>query len=340
MPDYIDNILRIYCDDNETMETIGELLFKRNADGRLYFTMTKFLPLPEGFDRNPKYTQFGHNWCISNWGTKWDVISPTIFITKDEIELRYETAWDQNDEWPRALCRYVDIMTFMKRKESIPQISIMHSFSELASNRAGHLYWKPLKEFKYQRSSVGEVEKRSQEEYERNMGEYINDQLVFEMNIDSYLPDEDPPEFYSKFPDALIEEVINELKTEMYFCGCSDEHMISTVKQLEEICSKFTPLELLAIYSIKKDLPNEIDQGEVDRDSLLKAILTFELEEYKIGGRNACHLFLRLLHIPLSQFKLFIQVIFDSEVIGICQELYLDNINGRGYKKNAKITVS
>ena len=55
----------------------------------------------------------------------------------------------------------------------------------------------------------------------------------------------------------------------------------------------------------------------VERDSLLKAILTSELEEYELSGEDACHLFLRLLHIPLSQFELFIQVIFDSEVIGI-----------------------
>ena len=111
----------------------------------------------------------------------------------------------------------------------------------------------------------------------------------------------------------------------------------STVKQLEEIYSNFTPLELMAIFNVRKDLPSDLDQGKVDRDSVLKAILTSELEEYEISGRDACHLFLRLLHIPLSQFELFIQVIFDSEVIGICQELYLDYINGHGYKKITKI---
>ena len=67
MADYIENILRINCDDDKAMETIAQLLFKRNEEGELHFTMTKLLPVPEGFDQNPGYSKYGYNWCISNW---------------------------------------------------------------------------------------------------------------------------------------------------------------------------------------------------------------------------------------------------------------------------------
>ena len=104
--------------------------------------------------------------------------------------------------------------------------------------------------------------------------------------------------------------------------------MKATVNQFEDICSKFTPMELMAIFKLIRDLQKNVKGGEVERDSLVRAIITTELEEYEIRSEDTGHLCLRILNNSLSQFQIFIQIISDSLIVSMCQELYHDYLDG------------
>ncbi len=327
MADYIENILRINCDDDKAMETIAQLLFKRNEEGELHFTMTKLLPVPEGFDQNPGYSKYGYNWCISNWGTKWDISYPGIFFWENELILNYHTAWNPNIEWLKSLCRYINTLNFMHKNKSTPRISIEYVYGEVDMEIGSLLYWEPQMDFTYKRCNFNEYNQRLSEEYESFIHEQINEQIAFEFNIENYLTAE-PTEAYTEFPDNMIEDVIKELEKDMYYCGCSDEHMKATVTQFEDICSKFTPMELMAIFKLIRDLPENVKGGEVERDSLVRAIITTELEEYEIRSEDTGYLCLRILNNSLSQFQIFIQILSDSVIVSMCQELYHDYLYG------------
>ena len=74
-----------------------------------WFSFEKIVPQPmhkkiliEGKDRETRYVlkngeEFDwYHWNIDNWGTKWDRCDFQIFENdKDEIQLRFETAWCQ-----------------------------------------------------------------------------------------------------------------------------------------------------------------------------------------------------------------------------------------------------
>ena len=41
------------------------------------------------------YNDFGYNWCIKNWGTKWTAsgVGQDVYISEDEVQLSFDTAW-------------------------------------------------------------------------------------------------------------------------------------------------------------------------------------------------------------------------------------------------------
>ena len=76
----------------------------------------RFIPYPDGFlraDRNryivsalgplaqileipvqkDGYNSGGYEWCVANWGTKWNASSPVVRITKTGATYRFSTAW-------------------------------------------------------------------------------------------------------------------------------------------------------------------------------------------------------------------------------------------------------
>ena len=39
------------------------------------------------------YNDFGYDWCIENWGTKWNACEQVNVLGEEEIDLDFQTAW-------------------------------------------------------------------------------------------------------------------------------------------------------------------------------------------------------------------------------------------------------
>ena len=81
MPNWCYNYTKIA---HENPAKIAEL--KQTLTGDEANTFAHFIPLPDG--------KWDYDFCINNWGTKWDIVRPEV---RDEdanmLDLYFETAW-------------------------------------------------------------------------------------------------------------------------------------------------------------------------------------------------------------------------------------------------------
>jgi len=154
MPNYVNNILKISCDDDKILEKIKALMFTIDSEGELNYTMEKLLPMPKEFSDIEGYNDYGYNWCCVMWGTKWDVCDPEVLLSGNTIRIHYETAWSPNTEWVESLCKYIKWMLYAIDDQ--PTIELVHEYSEIGMNFGGILEWSPDKKFKYHEYSLME----------------------------------------------------------------------------------------------------------------------------------------------------------------------------------------
>lgn len=84
MPNWCSNVLDISHEDADKMREVAVAY----NEGRLF---EYFMPLPNG--------EWNYDWCVSNWGTKWDINSNGENVDPDQIargkvaSLYFDTAW-------------------------------------------------------------------------------------------------------------------------------------------------------------------------------------------------------------------------------------------------------
>lgn len=111
MPNYCNNLITLTHDDAEMIEKIA------GCDGSNKGVLQTLIPCPEDL-LNPETTTWGHgdeeqareslrealmqkygfkswyDWCIANWGTKWDLCEVSFNRVDDNtIQLSCDTAW-------------------------------------------------------------------------------------------------------------------------------------------------------------------------------------------------------------------------------------------------------
>ena len=61
---------------------------------KVLLTFSKFVPVPEDVLKK-EYSMEGYNWCVNNWGTKWDLGDEGMTVEEDGKVLiyRFTTAW-------------------------------------------------------------------------------------------------------------------------------------------------------------------------------------------------------------------------------------------------------
>lgn len=329
MPNYVDNTLKIHCEDNKTMETIGELLFKRNEEDKLEYTMTKLLPRPEEFEGQPGYHKYGHKWSCIYWGTKWDVCSPETMIEENEITLYYQTAWSPNDKWVEALCRYINYITLDSRKENPSKIFVHHRFSEYAMMLDGYLYWEPGLAFEYKNFGGDDYCEKFQSHLKKIETNRLREEEAMLFLAEDYLP-QDPEEVGLIFPEDLVDEMSSEFLNR--FIDEKDELTIKLINikvaTFREICKDFYPEEIMAIYEFREEITEDISVKYL-RNSLIAEILDFDLNQFEIRSNEL--LIAKLCQVPDQNFYLFIQTIFKSQIIWICSEQYFESLEQSGY---------
>ena len=84
MPNHCTNSLTIYSKDKELLK---KLHAKATVDEPAGDLLDFLAPLPNG--------EWDYNWCVANWGTKWDIYDVCYAeIEEDRLDLGFCTAWE------------------------------------------------------------------------------------------------------------------------------------------------------------------------------------------------------------------------------------------------------
>jgi hypothetical protein len=79
MPNWCKNVAVFHHPDNEMMYKLKEAISNNEL-------LNSFIPR----DVN---NEDWYNWCIDNWGTKWDIIIDKVKTENKDVEIIFESAW-------------------------------------------------------------------------------------------------------------------------------------------------------------------------------------------------------------------------------------------------------
>lgn len=116
MPNWCDNMLTIEGNRKQLKE-FKNAVKDVNSDGDvLPLSLEKLHPIPKELDgtqsppdkKNKELIEkYGsdnwYDWCINNWGTKWDVSNSSSIVSQsaDQIKYHFDSAWSPPIEWLR-----------------------------------------------------------------------------------------------------------------------------------------------------------------------------------------------------------------------------------------------
>jgi len=85
VPNWCSNIATVNA-PKPVIDEIRAVLTDPVEDSRLLKWMR---PIPEDQEEN------WYDWCVSNWGTKWDIVNPSVDLDpeEDSISFSFDTAW-------------------------------------------------------------------------------------------------------------------------------------------------------------------------------------------------------------------------------------------------------
>ncbi len=114
MPNWCSNEVSIIAENEEGTEELKQFIKdcfteEEEGDEKPLLDFEKVIPYPDSAP--PKYPQainieeqmkhpfskwyndFGYDWCIENWGTKWNACEQVNVLGEEEIDLDFQTAW-------------------------------------------------------------------------------------------------------------------------------------------------------------------------------------------------------------------------------------------------------
>ena len=114
MPNWCSNEVSIIAENEEGTEELKQFIKdcfteEEEGDEKPLLDFEKVIPYPDSAP--PKYPQainieeqmkhpfskwyndFGYDWCIENWGTKWNACEQVYVLGEEEIDLDFQTAW-------------------------------------------------------------------------------------------------------------------------------------------------------------------------------------------------------------------------------------------------------
>ena len=126
MPNWCNNVLEIKGEEEELNR------FKEFAkDGERLLSNTKFIPYPkerqemiEEYNNNKTlqenwnngdmywFNRGGYEWCINNWGTKWNITNIYLDIKKQLLEYSFDSAWNSIEPVIYEMGKMFPLLTF------------------------------------------------------------------------------------------------------------------------------------------------------------------------------------------------------------------------------------
>ena len=141
MPNWCQNEVTILGEEGGAKEEIKHFLETCFEEGEINFE--KIIPYPESapsradqpedFMERLKhpfakwYNDFGYDWCVENWGTKWGASAQQNDLGDEELYLNFNTAWSP----PQGI--------HDKIKEMLPSCSITWFYREDGMQVSGWL---------------------------------------------------------------------------------------------------------------------------------------------------------------------------------------------------------
>ena len=93
MPNWCNNTL-VVRGEKEDMAKFNKVIEKkRNSDKKLEDILKAFIPIPKDIKDD------WYNWCIENWGTKWDILCYDDRVEEDYTEFSFDRAWGPPIAW-------------------------------------------------------------------------------------------------------------------------------------------------------------------------------------------------------------------------------------------------
>lgn len=131
MPNWCENKIEIFG-SAEAIEQLVALVKSPDSD----FDFNRLIPYPEEYavgDVDGKavgYNSGGYDWCIRNWGTKWNACEPSVIVTENTVEIYFDTAWSPSLEVTEKLVSL------------FPDVTIKHTYEEGGMDFSGYVLYK------------------------------------------------------------------------------------------------------------------------------------------------------------------------------------------------------
>lgn len=186
MTRHITNKLEIICEDEKTMDKIRTMIFDVDEKNNRIFTMSKLLPKPPEYSASKGHNEYchyedgfleyGYDWNIAIWGTKWDVYDYRIIDSGNTITIYYATAMNPNEQWLEFICRYIQISLIFLESEETPFISVKLHYYDYVGEWGGTWEWVPFMNPIEKRYSILEYAKL----HDKGLYDWVS--LIYEYN--------------------------------------------------------------------------------------------------------------------------------------------------------------
>ena len=95
MPNWCSNVLKITFADEDQQDSFMNKVdrVKKKKEG----LFSQFIPMPKELEETDGWYQ----WCLDNWGTKWDVDHNDLRVKekRGSVKLSFDTAWGPPEEF-------------------------------------------------------------------------------------------------------------------------------------------------------------------------------------------------------------------------------------------------
>ena len=113
MPNWCNNTLYIQADSKEDMQELKNLLDKTleiSKDNNCATNLlSAIIPMPKEYEG--KYPEW-YDWCVSNWGTKWDVECFETIMEEDYMVFQFDSAWAPPVPWLEIVAKLFPKLKF------------------------------------------------------------------------------------------------------------------------------------------------------------------------------------------------------------------------------------
>ena len=124
------------------------------------FDFNKVIPYPEKYAKmdaekdSSGFNAGGYDWCIDNWGTKWNACYAEVTQNENSVEIHFDTAWSPS------------ISITHRLSELFPTLTFEHMFEEGGMDYSGMYIFKAGEVIEEKHGGYGDIMLWDEDYYE------------------------------------------------------------------------------------------------------------------------------------------------------------------------------